>query len=63
MRPHAAPDRCTFCLGVHAMQGEWYCVQLEQMLAQALEKASAALAFRKYHLSLTATRSQDDIRF
>ena len=35
LRTHAAPDRCTFCLGVHAMKGEWYCTKLEQALSQA----------------------------
>jgi hypothetical protein len=63
LRQHAAPDRCTFCLGVHAMQGEWYCVQLEQTLAHAWEKASTAFAFREYPLSLTTVLSQDTIRF
>ena len=42
LRTHAAPDRCTFCLGVHAMKGEWYCTKLEQALSQAREKASTA---------------------
>ncbi|KAF8262669.1 hypothetical protein EI94DRAFT_663085 [Lactarius quietus] len=38
LRAHAAPNRCTFCLGVHAMQGEWYCMQLEEVLSKAREK-------------------------
>ncbi|KAH9166761.1 hypothetical protein EDB89DRAFT_2075482 [Lactarius sanguifluus] len=38
LRKHAAPDLCTFCLGVHALKGEWYCMQLEKALAQAREK-------------------------
>ncbi|KAH9058193.1 hypothetical protein EDB87DRAFT_1685519 [Lactarius vividus] len=42
LREHAAPDRCTFCLGVHAMKGEWYCAQLEQALSQARKKAFAS---------------------
>ncbi|KAH9020935.1 hypothetical protein EDB85DRAFT_441518 [Lactarius pseudohatsudake] len=48
LREHAAPDRCTFCLGVHAMKGEWYCAQLEQALSQARKKACTAFAFRGY---------------
>ncbi|KAH9031485.1 hypothetical protein EDB84DRAFT_171750 [Lactarius hengduanensis] len=35
LRKHAAPDRCTFCLGVHAMKGDWYCMQLEKALDEA----------------------------
>ncbi|KAH9166774.1 hypothetical protein EDB89DRAFT_2232725 [Lactarius sanguifluus] len=42
LREHAAPDRCTFCLGVHAMKGEWYCAQLEQALSQARKKTLVA---------------------
>ncbi|KAH8985605.1 hypothetical protein EDB86DRAFT_3083408 [Lactarius hatsudake] len=38
LRKHAAPDLCTSCLGVHALKGEWYCMQLEKALAQAREK-------------------------
>ncbi|KAH9022505.1 hypothetical protein EDB84DRAFT_495565 [Lactarius hengduanensis] len=38
LRKHAAPDLCTSCLGVHALKGEWYCMQLEKALAQAHEK-------------------------
>ena len=49
LRKHAAPDRCTFCLGVHAMKGEWYYAQLEQALFQALEEAGATFMFRDYH--------------
>ena len=45
LRKHAAPDRCTFCLGMHAMKGEWYYTQLEQALEEALEKASATVTF------------------
>ena len=45
LRGHAAPDRCTFCLGVHAIKGEWYCIQLEQGLAHARESASVAFGF------------------
>ncbi|KAI9441849.1 hypothetical protein H4582DRAFT_2074020 [Lactarius indigo] len=48
LRKHAAPDLCTFCLGVHALKGESYCTQLEKALAQAREKASSALALREY---------------
>ena len=46
LRKHAAPDHCTFCLGVHAMKGDWYCAQLEQALDHALEEASATFTFR-----------------
>ncbi|KAH9018770.1 hypothetical protein EDB83DRAFT_2679634 [Lactarius deliciosus] len=46
LRRHAAPDRCTFCLGVHAMNGDWYSIRLEQALDEAWEKASATIAFR-----------------
>ena len=57
LRTHAAPDRCTFCLGVHAMKGEWYCTKLEQALSQAREKASAAFVLG-YPLSLTTAHSR-----
>jgi hypothetical protein len=62
LRTHAAPDRCTFCLGVHAMKGEWYCMKLDQALTHVREKASAAFAFREYPSSLTTALSQDTIR-
>jgi len=42
LRKHASSGRCTFCLERHAMQGEDYCVQLEQAIARAREKASVA---------------------
>jgi hypothetical protein len=45
LRTQAAPSCSTFCLGVHAMKGEWYCMQLEQALVQAREKASAVFSF------------------
>jgi hypothetical protein len=48
LRKHAALDRCTFCLGLHALKGEWYYTQLEEALEQALEEASASVAFREY---------------
>ncbi|KAI9441847.1 hypothetical protein H4582DRAFT_1935393 [Lactarius indigo] len=38
LRRHAAPDRCTFCLGVHAMNGDWYCIRLEKAPYDAWEK-------------------------
>ena len=53
LRKHAAPDRCTFCLGVHAMKGEWYYTQLEEALDQALEEASAAFTIRESSQNLT----------
>ncbi|KAH9174332.1 hypothetical protein EDB89DRAFT_2067639 [Lactarius sanguifluus] len=56
LRKHAAPDCCTFCLGVHAMKGEWYCAQLKQSLFQARKKACTPFAFRGYPLSLTTPR-------
>ncbi|KAH9023516.1 hypothetical protein EDB84DRAFT_1580437 [Lactarius hengduanensis] len=56
LRKHAAPDRCTFCLGVHAMKGEWYCAQLKQAFTQARNNACTAFAFRGYPLSLTTPR-------
>ncbi|KAH8985603.1 hypothetical protein EDB86DRAFT_3105656 [Lactarius hatsudake] len=46
LRKHAAPDRCTFCLGVHAMKGDWYSIRLEKALDEAWEKASATFASR-----------------
>jgi hypothetical protein len=62
LRKHAAPDRCTFCLGVHAIKGEWYYTQLEQALEQALEEVSAASTFRECllsdHLPVTFSRHQ-----
>ena len=39
MRVHA--HGCRFCMGVHARQGEEYCVELETKLARALDNASA----------------------
>ncbi|KAI9450615.1 hypothetical protein BJY52DRAFT_1155096 [Lactarius psammicola] len=33
---------CTFCLNIHAMKGEDYCVQLEQAISRAREKVSVA---------------------
>jgi hypothetical protein len=48
LRMHAAPEKCTFCLGVHAMKGDWYCMQLEEALDWVLEKAGAVFVFRKY---------------
>jgi len=53
LREHAAPDICTPCLGVHALKGEGYCLQLESALAEALGKASPASAFLRISLSLT----------
>ena len=46
LRIHAAPDTCTVCLGVHTMKGDWYCMQLEQALAMALDKVSVCLPFQ-----------------
>ncbi|KAI9441851.1 hypothetical protein H4582DRAFT_1935406 [Lactarius indigo] len=48
LRGHAGPDRCTFCLGVHAMKGEWYCAHLKKALTQARKKACTPFAFRGY---------------
>ncbi|KAF8262671.1 hypothetical protein EI94DRAFT_1808440 [Lactarius quietus] len=53
LRKHAAPDRCTFCLGMHAMKGEWYYKQLEDALDEAIEEASVVFTFREYSQSLT----------
>ena len=44
LKNHVSPDLCTFCVRVHISKGEWYCVQLEQSLAHAREKASIAFA-------------------
>jgi hypothetical protein len=44
LKNHVSPDLCTFCVRVHITQGEWYCLQLEQSLAHAREKASIAFA-------------------
>ena len=38
---------CEFCFGVHARQGEEYCIKLEGKLALAREKVSPAFAFRE----------------
>jgi len=38
LQSHASPVLCTFCVRVHVMRGEWYCVQLEQALAHARAK-------------------------
>ena len=40
LRSHASPDLCTFCVGVHVMNGELYCVRLEEALTYARGKAS-----------------------
>lgn len=48
LRMHAYPEKCTFCLGVHVMKGDWYCMELEKALDKALEKASTVFAFRDY---------------
>jgi hypothetical protein len=60
LRKHAAPDRCTFCLGVHAMKGEWYYTQLEQALEEALEKASTAFTFESIHSLTTLLQLSQD---
>jgi hypothetical protein len=39
-------DGCT-CLTTHAFQGEKYCLELEEKLAGALDKAGAAFTFRE----------------
>lgn len=43
LRKHAAPDLCTFFLGVHAIKGEGYCMELEKALTKAREKVSTAV--------------------
>jgi hypothetical protein len=50
LQKYAAPDLCTFCLGVHAMKGEEYCVKLEKALARARVKVSSAFVFREYRV-------------
>ncbi|KAI9441838.1 hypothetical protein H4582DRAFT_1849514 [Lactarius indigo] len=47
LQSHSSPDLCAFCVNVHVMKGEWYCVQLEQALAHARAKVSAVFSFRK----------------
>ncbi|KAI9450613.1 hypothetical protein BJY52DRAFT_1215416 [Lactarius psammicola] len=42
LRKHATYGQCTFCLERHVTQGDDYCVQLEQKIARAREKASVA---------------------
>ncbi|KAI9450608.1 hypothetical protein BJY52DRAFT_1215412 [Lactarius psammicola] len=44
LQGHSSPDLCTFCVRVHVMKGEWYCVQLEQALTHARAKASTAFS-------------------
>ena len=36
------PKDCAFCFGVHARRGEEYCIELEEKLALARNKASSA---------------------
>ena len=55
LRDHASPDLCTFCVRVHVMQGEWYCVRLEQALAHA-RKASTTFILRERHYNLNIIR-------
>jgi hypothetical protein len=47
LRSHTSPDLCTFCVKVHVMKGEWYCVQLEQALKLARAKASTTFMLRE----------------
>lgn len=42
LRRHAVSGYCNFCLEKHALEGEDYCVKLEQAIARAREKASVA---------------------
>ncbi len=42
LRRHVASGHCKFCLETHVMKGDDYCVQLEQAIACAREKASVA---------------------
>lgn len=49
LRSHTSPDLCTFCVKVHVMKGEWYCVQLEQALKLARTKASATFTLREIY--------------
>ncbi len=44
LQSHASPDLCTFCVRVHVMKGELYCVGLEQALAHARAKASTTFS-------------------
>ncbi|KAH9058208.1 hypothetical protein EDB87DRAFT_1564258 [Lactarius vividus] len=55
LQRHCTPDLCTFCVKVHVMKGEWYCVRLEYALAQAREKVSSAFPFRENYWNLNAT--------
>jgi hypothetical protein len=43
LRKHAVSGRCTFCLERHALQGEDYCMKLEQAITRARDKASVHL--------------------
>ncbi|KAH8984199.1 hypothetical protein EDB86DRAFT_162989 [Lactarius hatsudake] len=44
LQSHSSPDLCTFCVRVYVMNGEWYCVQLEQALVHSREKASTVFS-------------------
>lgn len=43
MQKHVTRDKCTFCLEVHAMEGEKYIVELEHALTQARDKVSVLM--------------------
>ncbi|KAH9018776.1 hypothetical protein EDB83DRAFT_172749 [Lactarius deliciosus] len=38
LQNHSSPDLCSFCVRVYVVNGEWYCVQLEQALVHSREK-------------------------
>lgn len=47
LQSHNSPNLCTFCVRVHIMQGEWYCVQLEKSLVHARESVNIQFALRE----------------
>ena len=50
MQKHVATYKCTFCLEVHAMEGEKYIVELERALTQARDKVLAFMSVDTHFL-------------
>lgn len=51
MQEHVTTDECTFCLEVHALEGEKYIVEPERALTQALVKVRAFVSINAHFLT------------
>ena len=51
MREHVSTDKCTFCLEVHAMEGENYILELERAVTRARDNVGSSI--RCYYRFLT----------